>query len=52
MGLGQYFFELKAHVSQNGVIVGLMMEALVGRMCLPEADDWELSLYCRMRHTR
>ena len=35
LGLGHYFFELKAHVSQSGVIVGLMMEALVGRMSFP-----------------
>ncbi|KAH0834087.1 hypothetical protein J3R83DRAFT_11372 [Lanmaoa asiatica] len=37
MGLGQYFFDLKAHVSKNGVIVGIMMEALVGR-CVTPAD--------------
>lgn len=51
MGLGRYFFELKAHVSKNGVIVGIMMEALVGRMYAPATDDQVLIQY-RMRHIR
>ncbi|KAF9238649.1 hypothetical protein BU15DRAFT_62386 [Melanogaster broomeanus] len=30
LGLGHYTFELLAHVSKNGMIIGLMMEAYVG----------------------
>ncbi|KAG8215335.1 hypothetical protein J3R82DRAFT_8929 [Butyriboletus roseoflavus] len=32
MSLGRYFFDLKAHVSKNGIVVGIMLEAHVGRM--------------------
>jgi len=31
LGLGHYCFELLAHVSKNGTIIGLMMEAYIGR---------------------
>ncbi|KIK98451.1 hypothetical protein PAXRUDRAFT_823873 [Paxillus rubicundulus Ve08.2h10] len=31
LGLGHYCFELLAHVSKNGAIIGLMMEAYIGR---------------------
>ncbi|KAF9221735.1 hypothetical protein BS17DRAFT_757107 [Gyrodon lividus] len=31
LGLGHYSFELLAHVSKNGMIIGLMMEAYIGR---------------------
>lgn len=51
MSLGRYFFDLKAHVSKNGVVVGIMMEALVGRMFRPTIYYQELIQY-RMRHTR
>ncbi|KAF8551569.1 hypothetical protein OG21DRAFT_262963 [Imleria badia] len=37
MGVGHYFFDLKAHISKSDVIVGIMMEALVGR-CVTPAD--------------
>ncbi|KAN0079906.1 hypothetical protein V8E55_009472 [Tylopilus felleus] len=30
-GVGHYFFDLEAHVSKNGVIVGIMKEAAIGR---------------------
>ena len=51
MGVGHYFFDLKAHVSSNGLVVGIMKEALVGRMYHPPRDYQMLTQY-RMRHTR
>lgn len=54
MGVGHYFFDLEAHVSKNGVIVGIMKEALVGRMYSLAMDyqyqQWLIQY--RMRRTR
>jgi len=51
MGVGQYFFDLEAHVSKNGAIVGIMREALIGRMYTSAMDYQGLTQH-RMCHTR